>query len=152
MIADCAYTDPDELEKAANREVPDPYYFERGDHRDDLSDFTDPEGCIRFFVEQLTKERDDIIKGFLEYNHTCVLAMVKLGRVNNSFVCSADGELLIADCKLASPTCDSCFPCSRCGTNDDKSNTFVESHVCGSDLATCALGTNCFDHKGGICA
>ena len=86
MIADCAYTDPDELEKAANREVPDPYYFERGDHRDDTPVLEgEIDQCYGFFVGELMKEHDDVVKGYLEYNQTCGLAMTELGRVDRDY-------------------------------------------------------------------
>ncbi|KAL7533139.1 hypothetical protein ACHAXR_005068 [Thalassiosira sp. AJA248-18] len=88
MSADCPYTDPAELEKAKSQEeLPDPYYFERGDHRaDPPAEFVgDINKCREFFINELLKEREDIIKGFVHYNETCGLTMVELGRVDRDY-------------------------------------------------------------------
>jgi len=73
---------------------------------------------------------------------------------DNVFVCSSEGDMLIADCAMASPLCDSCFPYSRCGGNliVDNSSDFVESDTCGPELAACAEAGPCFDHSSGNCA
>ncbi len=93
MVADCPFTEstelnpyPDstELEEAKNRDVPDPYYFDRGDHRADVPENADLEKCAEFFFEEIRKERADMVKGFVEYNQTCGLAMVKIGRVGKN--------------------------------------------------------------------
>lgn len=72
---------------------------------------------------------------------------------HNRFYCNAEGVIVPEGCKRATPFCDGCFPYSRCGSSKDKSSILVENDFCGSDLATsCALGSSCFDHKGGNCA
>ena len=76
-------------------EIPNPYYFERGDHRDDISselmtsdsDIADRMmECSTNFFTEMGKEREDIIKGYvLEYNETCGLAMVSMNRVDRDY-------------------------------------------------------------------
>ena len=88
LLNECPFNDPTELETAANRDVPDPYYFERGDHRVDIPVFEEDEmeeQCWSYFFGELIKRRDDIIKGYLEYNQTCGLAFVELGRVDRDY-------------------------------------------------------------------
>lgn len=71
---------------------------------------------------------------------------------NSPFTC-VDGNLVIEECKQASPFCDSCFPASACGGGlADASGKFVESDTCGPEFAECSLGSPCFDHNSGICA
>lgn len=83
-ITECPYTDEDKLKVAADREVPNPYYFERGDHRDEIP-IMSPDKCVGFFQGQMSKKRDDMLKGFVENNNTCGLAMVKIGRVDRDY-------------------------------------------------------------------
>ena len=71
----------------------------------------------------------------------------------NSPTTCVDGNLIIEECKPATPFCDACFPASACGTGEeDISGKFVKSDICGDAFADCALGSACFDHKSGICA
>ena len=71
---------------------------------------------------------------------------------NSPFTC-VDGNLVIEECKQASPFCDSCYPASACGSRSkDESGKFVESDSCGPEFAQCNLGSPCFDHKSGMCA
>merc|ERR1740139_629382 len=76
LINECPYTNEKELKVAADREVPNPYYFERGDHRDEIP-IISPDKCYEFFIKQVLKDRVDMLKGFVENNNTCGLAMVK---------------------------------------------------------------------------
>lgn len=71
---------------------------------------------------------------------------------DNSPQTCAKGELVLEDCKKASPFCDACYPASSCGGSTDESAKFVASDYCGLEFAECSLGSACFDHKGGICA
>ena len=70
---------------------------------------------------------------------------------NSPQTCSK-GELVLEECKKASPFCDSCYPASSCGGSKDESGEFVESDYCGPEFAECSLASACFDHKSGICA
>mmetsp|Transcript_5297 Transcript_5297/g.6675 ORF Transcript_5297/g.6675 Transcript_5297/m.6675 type:complete len:174 (+) Transcript_5297:1-522(+) len=71
----------------------------------------------------------------------------------NSPLTCVDGNLVIEECKQASPFCDSCYPASECGSGSkDESGKFVESDSCGPEFAQCNLGSPCFDHKSGMCA
>jgi len=77
------------LEDLANLPVPDPYYFERGDHRagvPEISDDLDPAAaigvCGAYFAEELIKEVEDFKKGYVENNSTCSLASLNLGMVD----------------------------------------------------------------------
>lgn len=71
----------------------------------------------------------------------------------NSPETCVNGNLIVEECKPASPFCDACFPASSCGTGEeDISGKFVKSDMCGDAFADCALGSPCFDHKSGICA
>ena len=87
FAGDCPFTNPSELEEAEGREVPDPYYFERGNHRDDIPVLSLEEGdqCFYFFILQVLKERADMIKGYVEYDQRCGKAMVELGRIDRDF-------------------------------------------------------------------
>jgi len=68
------------------------------------------------------------------------------------FTC-LDGNLVVEECKQASPICDGCFPFSSCGgLKEDTSSKFVESETCGPLLSECRLATACFNHKNGVCA
>jgi len=96
MINECPFTNPDELERNENRPVPNPYYFERGNHRDELPEYNDMEQCTGFFFEQLMKEREDMIKGYLEYNETCGLAMVELGRIDRDYGAKSIDPVMIS--------------------------------------------------------
>lgn len=85
LIDQCPFTNKDELKAAAERDDPDPYYFERGDHRDEIPAQLSLDQCVEFFIGQILKDRSDMIKGFVEYNNTCGLAMVMLGRVDRDY-------------------------------------------------------------------
>lgn len=76
--------------------------------------------------------------------------------------CAEDGSMLLEDCSMAVPTCEPCFPFSRCGTGDDSdggmvvesesesdsedSAMFVESEECGPAFASCSQAGPCYDH------
>ena len=86
MVTECPYTNPSELANANSRDVPNPYYFERGDHRADVPEGeTNLEQCSAFLFGEMVKDREDMIKGYVEYNETCGLAMVELGRVGERY-------------------------------------------------------------------
>ena len=89
LFPSCVYfkgLSSEELEYIKNLPVPDPYYFERGDHRadvPDISDADDPSGvCNSFFDEENRKEFDDFAIGYVQNNSTCSLAAVNLGMVD----------------------------------------------------------------------
>jgi len=76
----------EELETARQSPVPDPYYFERGPHRDTIPVENDNyEFCMGFFYDQIGKDRADAIKGYVEYNEDCSEAMVELGLVDRDY-------------------------------------------------------------------
>lgn len=82
--AKCDYSEM-EFALARGRDTPDPYYFERGNHRD-----TTPampyKKCYDFVIGQSEKERADVVKGILDYNNeTCGSTMVELGRIDRDF-------------------------------------------------------------------
>jgi len=73
---------------------------------------------------------------------------------NNFATCSVEGDLVIADCLVATPVCDVCFPYSRCGgapfagTGD-----IVESSQCEGELYVgCSFAGGCFAHDYGECS
>jgi hypothetical protein len=70
-------------------------------------------------------------------------------------VCQENGTIALPACEEASFFCKTCFPNSRCGSTEapsvDESGLFVESDICGPELATCALDILCFDHTMGVC-
>lgn len=68
-----------------NSPMPDPYYFERGDHRDDTPILRDLNGCQSFFTQQLAKEQADVERGSYEYGGQCGATMVNLGRIDRDF-------------------------------------------------------------------
>jgi len=76
----------------------DKYYFERGDHRADIPALG-PEGyneCIGFYFEEDNKNYEEEVRGFLEYEEDCGLAMVKMGIVERDFG-SKDTEAPMVD-------------------------------------------------------
>eukprot|EP00586_Coscinodiscus_wailesii_P017519 CAMPEP_0172498484 /NCGR_PEP_ID=MMETSP1066-20121228/113460_1 /TAXON_ID=671091 /ORGANISM="Coscinodiscus wailesii, Strain CCMP2513" /LENGTH=886 /DNA_ID=CAMNT_0013271771 /DNA_START=53 /DNA_END=2713 /DNA_ORIENTATION=- len=87
MAGDCPYQNPEEIKEAEDSPNPDPYYFERGDHKDKIPVLgTDKDmECGMFFFGQIMKERKDIIKGFVENDKNCGLTMVNLGRIERDF-------------------------------------------------------------------
>jgi len=93
-----------------------------------------------------------------EVGEDCTIALCEDAAIcygNGLNFCSPEGDLVIEECKPASPFCDSCFPYSRCGSGTlliESGGTFVESETCGSDLADCKPATECFNHNTGICA
>jgi hypothetical protein len=68
--------------------------------------------------------------------------------------CGDDGEFMFPECFPAEDLCSECYPYSKCGSAQDvvTSGTFVESDVCGPELAECASAAPCFDHLSGQCA
>ena len=66
--------------------MPDPYYFERGDHRLDPPFGSDIETCFTYFFGELGKESADLYNGILnEYDNSCGEALVGLGRVDRDY-------------------------------------------------------------------
>lgn len=68
-----------------NSPLPDPYYFERGDHRDDTPILNEATACQAFLAQQIMKEQSDIERGYYEYGEQCGATMVNLGRVDRDF-------------------------------------------------------------------
>lgn len=81
-IADCPYTNVE-----VDGPAPNPYYFERGDHREDTPVLgVERTGeCVDFFFKQVEKEQSDVARGYVEYEKKCGLAMVELGRVDRDY-------------------------------------------------------------------
>lgn len=99
FMPDCPFTDEDALKEAEERPVPDPYYFERGDHRCDIPVHDGPVGeyrCLWAFVQLYIKETEDIIKGYVEYDRNCSLALVELGRIDRDFGPKAMDDAMIS--------------------------------------------------------
>lgn len=71
----------------ATRNLTNPYYFERGEHREDIP-VLGSEGyyqCIDFFYQVNDREYADAALGFQEYDNNCGLALVKMGLVDRDF-------------------------------------------------------------------
>ena len=87
LANECPFTNPQEIEEAENRETPDPYYFERGEHRDDIPEevMGNYDTCYDFFIGQILKDRADVLKGYVENGQDCGVAMVELGMVDRDF-------------------------------------------------------------------
>ena len=90
----------EELEYYKNLPVPDPYYFERGDHHadvPDISDSDDPAGvCNAYFNGEIFKEGEDFKKGYVENDSTCSLASVNLGMVDRKLGPKSSEEAMIS--------------------------------------------------------
>mmetsp|Transcript_2552 Transcript_2552/g.4215 ORF Transcript_2552/g.4215 Transcript_2552/m.4215 type:complete len:838 (+) Transcript_2552:29-2542(+) len=87
LYASCGQYSEEEISAASERDTPDPYYFERGEHRDKIPVLgVDRLGeCVQFFYGQIMKDRADVIKGWLEHDKNCSKAMVGLGIVDRDF-------------------------------------------------------------------
>ena len=81
----CPYSISSEV--TAQDEMPDPYYFERGEHRKDIPvlGFEGYGQCIDFNTEETRKEYDDLARGFLEYDKNCGLALVEMGVIDRDY-------------------------------------------------------------------
>mmetsp|Transcript_8256 Transcript_8256/g.20386 ORF Transcript_8256/g.20386 Transcript_8256/m.20386 type:complete len:786 (-) Transcript_8256:188-2545(-) len=84
-MADCPFTISESVNITSD--LPDPYYFERGEHRTDIPvyGFEGYDQCINFYIDERIKEHIDEARGYLEYNEKCGLAMVKMGLVDRDF-------------------------------------------------------------------
>eukprot|EP00581_Thalassiosira_minuscula_P031820 CAMPEP_0183768422 /NCGR_PEP_ID=MMETSP0739-20130205/16733_1 /TAXON_ID=385413 /ORGANISM="Thalassiosira miniscula, Strain CCMP1093" /LENGTH=874 /DNA_ID=CAMNT_0026007653 /DNA_START=27 /DNA_END=2648 /DNA_ORIENTATION=- len=89
QLAECPITDPDAIAAASTSPLPNPYYFERGDHRADVpsieGDSAPLETCSAYFFGEMAKEGVDLAKGILHYNNSCGNALVSLGRVDRDY-------------------------------------------------------------------
>ncbi|EJK45235.1 hypothetical protein THAOC_36156 [Thalassiosira oceanica] len=85
-LAQCPITEESTIAKTQGEAVPDPYYFERGDHRLDPPFGSDVGSCYAYFLGEIGKEADDLNNGILnEYNNSCGEALVGLGRVDRDY-------------------------------------------------------------------
>jgi len=119
-----------------------------GGEEDDSSAFVESESCT------------SVLAGCAEasacYDHTLGL-------------CAEDGTISEPNCVAAVPSCNPCFPNSRCGALEavengsgssssavdetlDESGVFITSEACSPELAGCAEAAPCFDHTIGLCA
>lgn len=94
-MGDCPYTDPNQLGSALLSETPDPYYFERGDHRMDAP-ILGLEQCYDYFFGEIMKDQSDMVKGYLEYDNKCGLAMVEMGRVDRDYGAKSIEETMVS--------------------------------------------------------
>jgi len=65
--------------------VPNPYYFERGEHRDKIPVLPDADACGGFFFGQVMKDRSDVIKAYVANNNDCAKASLEVGMVDLDF-------------------------------------------------------------------
>jgi hypothetical protein len=90
QIAQCPVTDPVAIVSKSD-EPPNPYYFDRGNHRDDVPPSEgEPDeerlyNCLDYFGEEIVKEGADLVQGILHYNNSCETALVSLGRVDRDY-------------------------------------------------------------------
>lgn len=102
QVAQCPITDPAVI-AAKSDEEPNPYYFERGDHRVDIPTFdgnttVDAEridACGVYFFGEIIKEGADLTQGILHYNNSCGTALVSLGRVDRDYGPKSTEEAMI---------------------------------------------------------
>lgn len=100
QIAQCPITDP-ALIATKSDEPPNPYYFERGDHRAGVppyegeSDEDHINTCMAYFNGEIMKEGEDLTQGILHYNNSCGTALVTLGRVDRDYGPKSTEEAMI---------------------------------------------------------
>ncbi len=90
QVAQCPVTDPIAIASKSD-EPPNPYYFERGNHREDVppsedgSDEDRLSTCLEYYYGEIAKEGADLVQGILHYNNSCGNALVGLGRVDRDY-------------------------------------------------------------------
>lgn len=102
QIAECPVTNPAAVAVAEESdEPPNPYYFDRGDHR---ADVPPNEGepildrlntCLGYFIGEIVKEGADLTKGILHHNNSCGMALVTLGRVDRDYGPKSSEKVMI---------------------------------------------------------
>eukprot|EP00985_Skeletonema_marinoi_P002551 scaffold1055_cov146-Skeletonema_marinoi.AAC.1 len=101
QLAQCPVTDPAAIAGKSD-EPPNPYYFDRGDHRAGVPPFIEGESvlerldtCVSYFFGELAKEGADLTQGILHYNNSCGEAFVSLGRVDRDYGPKSTEEAMI---------------------------------------------------------
>ena len=65
------------LDPLEGKEIPDPLYSERGDHRQDPpEDASTIQECTDFFNGELLKRRIDLAIGYLNYDRKCGMTII----------------------------------------------------------------------------
>ena len=101
QVAECPIKDPAVI-ASKSEEPPNPYYFERGDHRaavpsypDDLSVEEILGVCIAYMFGEFAKEGQDLNQGILHYGNSCGEALVSLGRIDRDYGPKSTEEAMI---------------------------------------------------------
>jgi len=111
QVAQCPVTDPVAI-ASKSEEPPNPYYFDRGNHREGVPP---NEGesveeriytCLGYFREEIMKEGADLVQGILHFNNSCGTALVSLGRVDRDYgpMSTVDAMINFADSVMFNKT------------------------------------------------